>query len=182
MDFGIAKDMNGASLTTTGEIFGTAYYISPEQALGDVVTPASDLYSLGVLGLELLTGTKPFDRGTPIATALAQVEQPPPPLPDAVPADLAEAISACLAKDPLVRPTAADFILALAIELQVGPASLADTAPGMHRSVPAPRRALLDAETSTQQWVPVWRHVPADDSFQPIVPPTVVLDGLTPAD
>jgi hypothetical protein len=88
----------------------------------------------------------------------------------------------CLAKDPLDRPTAADFILGLAIELQVGPASLADTAPGMHRPVPAPRRALPEAQSSTQQWVPVWRHVQADDSFQPSVPPTVVLDGLTPAD
>jgi len=182
MDFGIAKDMNGASLTTTGEIFGTAYYISPEQALGDVLTPASDLYSLGVLGHELLTGTKPFDRGTPIATALAQVEQPPPPLPDAVPADLAEAISACLAKDPLDRPTAADIILALAIELQLGPASLADTEPGMHRAVAAPRRALPEVQSSTQRWVPVWRHVQADDSFQPSVPPIPVLDGSTAAD
>lgn len=147
-----------------------------------MLTPASDLYSLGVLDHELLTGTKPFDRGTPIATALAQVEQPPPPLPDAVSADLAEAISACLAKDPLDRPTAADIILALVIDFQLGPASLADTEPGMHRAVAAPRRALPQVQSSTQRWVPVWRHVQADDSFQPSVPPTAILDGSTAAD
>lgn len=100
----------------------------------------------------------------------------------ALPADLAEAISACLAKDPLDRPTAADIILALAIELQLGPASLDDTEPGMHRAVAAPRRALPQVQSSTQRWVPVWRHVQADDSFQPSVPPTAVLDGSTAAD
>jgi len=115
MDFGVAKDMHGASVTTTGEIFGTTYYISPEQALGEQVTPASDLYSLGVMGHELLTGTKPFDRGTPIATALAQVQDPPPPLPDDVPADLARVIRECLAKDPAQRPSAAAVVQALAV-------------------------------------------------------------------
>jgi len=110
MDFGIAKDVDAQTNTLPGEVLGTTYYISPEQALGQPVTPQSDLYSLGVLGHELLTGAKPFDRGTPIATALSHVADPPPPLPPGVPVDLAEVIMACLAKDPDERPGSADEV------------------------------------------------------------------------
>lgn len=114
MDFGIAKSLDGPSHTGIGEVLGTTYYISPEQALGEPVTPATDLYSLGVLGHELLTGAKPFDRGTPIATALAQVEEPPPRLPATVPAGLADLVLRCLAKDPAQRPDAPGVVAALA--------------------------------------------------------------------
>lgn len=66
MDFGIAKDVGaGASHTLTGEVLGTTYYISPEQALGDAVTPRSDLYSLGVVGHELLTDLTPPGPSSP---------------------------------------------------------------------------------------------------------------------
>ena len=107
MDFGIAMDVDSQPHNVPGQVLGTTYYVSPEQALGQVVTRQSDLYSLGVLGHELLTGIKPFDRGTPIATALAHVADPPPPLPPGVPADLAEVIMACLAKDADERPESA---------------------------------------------------------------------------
>ncbi|HEY3409819.1 MAG TPA: serine/threonine-protein kinase [Propionicimonas sp.] len=117
MDFGIAKDVDAPSHTVAGEVLGTTYYISPEQALGQVVTPKSDLYSLGVLAHELLTGAKPFDRGTPIATALSQVADPPPPLPADVPADLAAVIMACLAKDPHARPDSATEVARLLTDM-----------------------------------------------------------------
>lgn len=107
MDFGIAMDVDSQPHNVPGQVLGTTYYISPEQALGQVVTRQSDLYSLGVLGHELLTGIKPFDRNTPIATSLAHVADPPPPLPPGVPADLAEVIMACLAKDADERPESA---------------------------------------------------------------------------
>lgn len=107
MDFGIAKDVDAQSRNLAGDVLGTTYYISAEQALGHVETPRSDLFSLGVLCHELLTGAKPFDRGTPIATALALVTDPPPPLPLGVAADLASLITACLAKDPGERPASA---------------------------------------------------------------------------
>jgi len=106
-DFGIARSIDGGSLTSTGQVLGTAYYLSPEQAMGGPIGPATDIYSLGLLAHEMLTGAKPFDRGTPIATALAQVQEPPPPLPLTVPDDLADAVMACLSKDPAERPTAA---------------------------------------------------------------------------
>ena len=124
MDFGIAKDVDAPSNTVDGEVLGTTYYISPEQALGQVVTPKSDLYSLGVLAHELLTGAKPFDRGAPIATALAQVADPPPPLPPDVPADLAAVIMACLAKDPDARPDSAREVARLLTDMDPATVSL----------------------------------------------------------
>ncbi len=109
-DFGIARAVDGLSLTPAGEILGTPFYLSPEQALGAGATPASDLYSLGVVAHEILTGARPFDGGTPIATALAHVTSPAPPLPPSVPFDLAEIIGECLAKDPARRPGSARLI------------------------------------------------------------------------
>ena len=169
MDFGIAKDLNGAALTSTGEIFGTAYYISPEQALGEAPTTASDLYSLGVLGHELLTGSKPFDRGTPIATALAQVEQPPPPLPGDLPADLFGVVTACLAKEAQDRPTAHEVMAALAGEHADGYPELAAAESSAAGAETAPRRAYPDERAHpdeaglTRQWAPVWRHADTND-------------------
>ena len=87
-DFGIARAVDGSGHTQTGEVLGTPHYLSPEQALGEPATGASDLYALGVVAHELLTGRRPFDRGTPVATALAQVHDPPPPLPPTVPGGL----------------------------------------------------------------------------------------------
>ena len=79
-DFGIARAMDGIGHTRVGEMVGTPNYISPEQAMGEKATGASDLYALGVVAHEMLTGTRPFDRGTPIATAMSHVNEPPPPL------------------------------------------------------------------------------------------------------
>ena len=87
-DFGIARPANGKGHTLTGEVLGTPEYLSPEQALGETATEASDLYALGVIAHEMLTGSKPFDAGTPVATAVAQVSEEPPPLPPTVPDDL----------------------------------------------------------------------------------------------
>jgi serine/threonine-protein kinase len=103
-DFGIARALDAAGHTRAGEMLGTPDYISPEQALGEAATGASDLYALGVVAHEMLSGRKPFDRGTPVATALSHVNEPPPPLPDGVPEDLASLVTDCLSKDPADRP------------------------------------------------------------------------------
>jgi serine/threonine-protein kinase len=79
MDFGIARAGN-STMTQTGSVLGTAHYVSPEQAQGKELTGSSDLYSLGVVLYECVTGTLPFDADTPVAVALKQVnEQPLPP-------------------------------------------------------------------------------------------------------
>ncbi|GAA6525908.1 protein kinase [Intrasporangium sp. DVR] len=115
-DFGIARAGEGKGHTITGEVLGTPEYLSPEQALGETATGASDLYSLGVIAHEMLAGSKPFDCGSPVATAVAQVNDEPPPLPPTVPDDLRSVVEACLVKDPAQRPAhgraIADVLLA----------------------------------------------------------------------
>ena len=143
-DFGIARSVGSFSQTLTGQVMGTAHYLSPEQALGEELGPPSDVYGLGVLAYEMLSGTKPFDRPTPIATALAHVQEEAPPLPDGTPADLVALVRDCLAKDPAERPTAA-FIAELLAPATPGP----DLAPAddLDQTAflgPLPRRALLD--------------------------------------
>ena len=127
-DFGIARALDASGHTRHGEMLGTPNYISPEQAMGEPATEASDLYALGVVGHEMLTGAKPFDRGTPIATALSHVREEPPPLPDGVPVDLARLIEACLAKEPEDRPVNA---AALALGLGFGDQDLMGHAIGL---------------------------------------------------
>ena len=116
-DFGIARALDASGHTRSGEMLGTPNYISPEQAMGRPATGASDLYALGVVAHEMITGRRPFDRGTPIATALSHVQEPPPALPDDVPEDLAHVVEDCLAKEPEQRPPNAH---AVALRLGLG--------------------------------------------------------------
>ena len=120
-DFGIARAMDAIGHTRVGEMLGTPNYISPEQAVGQQATGASDLYALGVVAHEMLTGERPFDRGTPIATALSHVNEPPPPLGDDVPEDIRDVVEALLQKDPAARPENAATV---AVMLGVAPAEL----------------------------------------------------------
>ncbi len=106
-DFGIARATDSVPLTLTGAIMGTAYYISPEQASGESVTPASDVYSLGIVAYECLTGRRPFDGNTPVNVALAQVREEPPALPAGIPEPVTALVMRMLAKDPADRPASA---------------------------------------------------------------------------
>jgi len=110
MDFGIARAGN-TTMTQTGSVLGTAQYISPEQAQGRTLGPASDLYSLGVVLYELTTGVLPFDGDTPVAVALKQVnEEPRPPRRrrESIPPDLEAVILRAMRKDPAERYTSAE--------------------------------------------------------------------------
>ena len=111
LDFGIASAAGEADLTT-GDLLGTAAYLAPERALGRPATPAADLYSLGVVLYELLAGRRPFEAGSDIELAMAQVNARPTPLGVAAPATpppLAAACARAMAKDPAARPSAAAF-------------------------------------------------------------------------
>jgi hypothetical protein len=105
-DFGIASVAWGAPSTATGILLGTPAYLAPERATGRAATPASDLYSLGVVGYECLTGAPPF-RGPALQVAEAHVRHPFPALPTTVPAEVAALVTALTAKDPRHRPGSA---------------------------------------------------------------------------
>ncbi len=102
-DFGIARATGGVPLTATGHIMGTPHYLSPEQAEGKTVTPASDVYGLGIVLFECLAGRKPFAGESAVATALAHVNDPLPPLPDDVPSWLRGVVRRATDKDPSQR-------------------------------------------------------------------------------
>ena len=153
-DFGIARSRGEATLTETGTVMGTAAYIPPEQARGEAATAASDLYSLGILLYQMLTGELPFNGDTPVAIALRHLDEPVPP-PSAkvagLPATLDEVVARATAKSPHDRypdadamaralrrrePAAVEATRALAIGAV--PTSVLDLRGGHTTAMPAP--------------------------------------------
>jgi len=109
-DFGIARSLSDASLTQTGTVMGTAHYSAPEQVRGEPTTPATDVYSVGVVLYEMLTNERPFGGDTPIAVAMARLSedpQPPNSLRPSIPQPLNDVVMRALARDPLDRYTSA---------------------------------------------------------------------------
>ncbi len=106
-DFGIARGLDGSdSLTQTGNVMGTAAYFSPEQARGEVVDERSDLYSLGVVLFEMVTGERPFTGSSPLSVAYKHVGEAPPTaqsINPQVPVEVDRIIATLLAKDPAHR-------------------------------------------------------------------------------
>jgi serine/threonine protein kinase len=105
-DFGIARDVAASRLTADGTVLGTVHYMSPEQVSNDTLDGRSDLYALGVVGFQALTGRLPFDEGSAAASLVAHVTKAAPRVNDfnpAVPAELAAVIDRCLSKDPAGR-------------------------------------------------------------------------------
>jgi serine/threonine protein kinase len=162
-DFGIARAGEASGITRLGEMLGTPNYISPEQAMGEPATGASDLYALGIVAHELLTGQRPFDRGTPIATAMSHVNEPPPPLGDDVPQDLRETVAALLEKKPDDRPENARAVgvmlgmadheligLALGLASQVNSDWSADMTPTPRHEIPTMAAQPLLAEPDSE--------------------------------
>jgi len=120
-DFGIAKSV-GLDLTGTGELVGTTAYIAPERLDGHPATPPSDLYAVGVMAYEALTGTKPFDADTPLGLARAIADTTPPPLPPGVDPALAAVVKRAMRKRSEDRyATAAAMAADLASELAPSP-------------------------------------------------------------
>lgn len=113
-DFGIARAGASSQMTETGSIIGTAQYLSPEQAKGKAVEQSSDLYSLGIVLYEMLTGRVPFEGENPVAVALKHLSDlpvPPQALVPQIPDNLNTVVMRALAKDPFDRYKSAEEFL-----------------------------------------------------------------------
>src|SRR5699024_5821599 len=166
MDFGIARALSdsSATMTQTQAVVGTAQYLSPEQARGETVDSRSDLYSVGCVLFELLTGRPPFVGDSPVAVAYQHVREEPPSAttlnPDITPA-LASVLTKSLAKDTQARfQTGKEFLTARRAAHYDGIAVSADDA----TTVIPP--AVMPAETApTQAMNPI--SAEEDDIFTP---------------
>ena len=157
-DFGIARAVDAAPVTQTGIVVGTAAYLSPEQAAGKPLTAACDIYSLGVVAYECLSGRRPFDDASAVGVALAHINDAPPPLAKDVPPLVNDFVMRALDKDPVRRqPSAGDFgrtALALATTLRSAPPTVATSHPS------PPTKVLPEAD------VPSAESPGYDDAFR----------------
>ncbi|HZF57863.1 MAG TPA: Stk1 family PASTA domain-containing Ser/Thr kinase [Rubrobacter sp.] len=139
-DFGIARAASSSTMTRTGHILGTAHYISPEQAMGEPVGPASDLYSLGIVLYEMLTGELPFDADTPLGIAMKHVNghlRPPQTVNPAVPDGINAVTVRLLAKHPEDRYASDAELIEDLERIVAGLAPSAATTEMMTRVMPA---------------------------------------------
>jgi eukaryotic-like serine/threonine-protein kinase len=190
-DFGIAYLLDGARVTSTGQVIGTAAYLAPEQVRGEEPVPAGDVYALGLVLLEALTGEPAYPHTAGVASALARLNAPPH-IPDTLGTGWADLLAAMTRMEPGERPTALEVAVAagrLTGATGVGPAiPAAATIP--LASVDAGAPASVDAQTlaSTDALLPaaaVDPQEPATVALDPAAPPThptALLAPVTGAD
>jgi serine/threonine protein kinase len=150
-DFGLAHATGQAPITAPGLVLGTTQYLAPERIAGRPGTPASDLYALGIVLHECLTGVPPYD-GTPAEVLVAHQQTPLPPLPADLPAALGDLIGRLTVKDPAARLGDAGDLARLATRLRAdlragwlgaGPADPPAATGGARSPAPAPGRRRL---------------------------------------
>ncbi|MGZ4306051.1 MAG: protein kinase domain-containing protein [Solirubrobacteraceae bacterium] len=151
-DFGIARAVDQSSITQVGSVLGTAAYLAPEQARGEEAGPRSDIYSLGVVAYQLLSGRLPYEAVSLSELTLKQQREAPQRLdvlnPD-VPRELAQAVSMALSIDAAARPPDA-MVLAEALQNGLrGHAPLSDSAPTAHLGTRAATEVLADDSQPT---------------------------------
>ncbi|WP_433329223.1 protein kinase domain-containing protein [Spirillospora sp. CA-294931] len=139
IDFGIARAMDAASYTRPQSVIGTPAFMSPEQALGQEVSPASDVFSLGSVLMFAVTGHSPFGTGHPNAV-ISRVIHDPPGL-AGLPAHLTALVTACLAKNPAARPTVSQILDHFAAPVHTAwlPSDIAAMVTERHAPAPPPQ-------------------------------------------
>jgi serine/threonine protein kinase len=165
MDFGIAKVQGGKSLTATGALVGTVYYMSPEQVRGESVDGRSDLYSFGVILFEMLTGRVPFKDESDFKIMIAHVQTPPPPptqLLPAIPSALEDIVMRSLGKDADKRYQTAEEVL------------------GSLDAYEEQERALGRGSLYTRRALSQWLEALSAVSPRPAVESATVLDSQSP--
>jgi serine/threonine protein kinase len=167
-DFGIAR-AGTSQMTETGSIVGTAQYLSPEQARGGEVDQRSDLYSLGVVLYELLTGKTPFEGDTPVEIAmkhLSNAPQPPSELREDIPPPLDAVVLRALAKDPDDRYQSADEMEADLERVARGAPVARNTTDSATRMIPAAAATAAAADSTSATMIAPARG--SDSAVQPV--------------
>src|ERR1700744_6506662 len=170
-DFGIAKAVDAAPVTQTGMVMGTAQYIAPEQALGQDATPASDVYALGVVGYEVVSGKRPFAGDGALTVAMKHIKDPPPPLPPELPPNVRELIEITLVKNPTMRYRSGGPFADAAAAVRSGrrpPRPSQSPPPGRASpaSIPSSQTSRAPAVTSSRS-TPARRSRPAAGTHRP---------------
>ncbi|MBN9215129.1 MAG: serine/threonine protein kinase [Microbacterium sp. SCN 70-200] len=136
-DFGIARIADQVPLTATGQVMGTVQYLSPEQASGHPASPATDIYSLGIVAYECLAGKRPFTGESQVAIAMAQINDTAPPLPETIAEPVRNFVMSMIAKKPEDRPATASAVARAATALRRGDiAAAVAIVPAIAGSVP----------------------------------------------
>lgn len=166
-DFGIARVADQVALTATGQVMGTVQYLAPEQATGKQATPSTDIYSLGIVAYEALTGRRPFTGESQMVIAMAQINDKPPAMDVDIDPRVQELVLSCLAKKPNQRPGSAldlaNRAKALRLQLEgVSPTEVFD-----QDLTPTVRSRVIEADPKTE---------PAEKL--PVIWPWLVLIGL----
>jgi serine/threonine-protein kinase len=141
-DFGIARLADQVPLTATGQVMGTVQYLAPEQAGGKPASPATDIYSLGIVAYEALAGKRPFRGESQVAIAMAQIKETPPELPTSIPEPVRRLVMSCMAKKPEGRPASAHDLAQAALALGRG-----DTDEGLALIPLVPETSATSGET-----------------------------------
>ena len=166
-DFGIARVADQVALTATGQVMGTVQYLAPEQATGKQATPSTDIYSLGIVAYEALTGRRPFTGESQMVIAMAQINDKPPAMDADIDQRVQDLVLSCLAKKPSQRPGSALDLSNRAKALRLQLEGISPTEVFNQDQTPTVRTRVIEEDPKTE---------PAEKL--PIIWPWLALIGL----